>query len=196
MRKLICLLLSVLCLVCLFSACRSAADPSGSQTPTESTGPVDTTPSETTGATLPGEDTQPESTGTALLPGGDGEVITLGQTGKLRIPYTTARSGVRYITDPSQLPDYPELEGYDEAYFRDHALLLVTETVTSGSVNVEIASVLVENGIAAVTLDHQIPEGMGTADMATWLLWVEMDAGLEYSWTLTNPAVKVENEIY
>lgn len=196
MRKLICLLLSVLCLVCLLSACRSAADPSGSQPPAESTGPVDTTPSETTESTLPSEDTQPESTGTALLPGGDGEAITLGQTCKLRIPYTTTQNAVRYITDPSQLPDYPELEGYDEAYFRDHALLLVTETVTSGSVNVEIASVMVENGIAAVTLDHQIPSGLGTADMATWLLWVEVDAGLEYSWTLVNPAIKTENELY
>lgn len=189
MRKLICLLLSLLCLV--MAGCRSAG-PVAQPSTGESSTPVDTNPPETT-------QSSDATDATVALPGTDSTTVALGQTGKLRIPFTTVRSGVRYVTDPSQLPDYPELEAYDEAYFRDHALLLVTETVTSGSVKVEIRSVAVENGIAAVTLDHEIPTGLGTADMATWLLWAEVDAGLEFTWNLENPALKSQteqNELY
>ena len=186
MKKLVCLVLSLLFLL---TGCRSAGPASGDPTtqPSESetSAPIDTEPTETT------EITQP--TAVTLDP------VTMGQTGKLRITYTGNRSGVQYITDPSQLPDHPELAGYDEAYFREHGLLLVTETVTSGSVYVEIQSIIVENGIATVTLDHKIPSGLGTADMTTWLLWVEVDAGLDYTWNLANSAVKPnteQNELY
>ena len=187
MKKLICLVLSLLLLL---TGCRSA----GSAADTGATQPVgsevsttpSTEPSETT------ENTQPTDESTVALPGND--AVTMGQTGKLRIAYTGNRSGVRYVTDPSQLPDYPELAGYDEAFFREHGLLLVTETVTSGSVGVDILSIVVENGMAVVTLDHQIPSGLGTADMATWLMWVEVDAGLDLTWVLANPALKPDNQ--
>lgn len=189
MKKAISLLLALMCFASLLSACRSAG-PGSAERPSENetSAPIDTEPSETT------ENTQPSSDATIALPGNDDIPITLGQTGKLRISYTGNRSGVRYITDPSQLPDYPELAVYDEAYFQDHALLLVTETVSSGSVNVEMQSVIVENGVATVTLDHKMPAGLGTADMTTWLLWVEVDAGLELTWNLANPALKPQSE--
>lgn len=188
MKKIICL---VLALLCLLTGCRSAGPVSDDQaaqpSESETSATLNTDPSETT------ENTQP----TVNLPAND--AVTMGQTGKLRITYTGNRSGVRYITDPSQLPDHPELAGYGEAYFQEHGLLLVTETVTSGSINVEIQSIIVENGVAVVTLDHQIPSGLGTADMTTWLLWVEVDAGLDLTWNLANPALPPEtqqNELY
>ena len=189
MKKLICLVLS---LMLLLTGCRSAGpasgDPATQPSESETSASVNTDPTETT------EITQPT---TAILPAD--APVTMGKTGKLRIAYTGNRSGVLYVNDPAQLPDYPELAGYDEAYFQEHGLLLVTETVTSGSVNVEIQSILVENGVATVTLNHKMPSGLGTADMATWLLWVEVDAGLDYTWNLANPAVKPDteqNELY
>ncbi len=176
MKKIVCLILALLCLL---TGCRSAGpvsdDPAVQPSGSETTLPANTDSSETTEATQPARDS-----------------VTMGQTGKLRLTYTGNRSGVRYITDPSQLPDYPELAGYDAAYFQEHGLLLVTETVASSSVNVEIQSIVVENGIALVTLDHQIPSGQSTADMTTWLLWVEVDAGLDLSWSITNPAFPPE----
>ena len=186
MKKLICLVLSLLLLL---TGCRSAgsvpSDATTQPSESETTTPQAADPTETT-----------ENTTVSLPVNGP---VTMGQTGKLRITYTGSNSGVRYVTDPSQLPDYPELEGYDEAFFRDHSLLLVTETVTSGSINVEIQSIMVEDGMAVVTLDHKVPTGVGTADMATWLLWVEVDAGLDLTWVLANPALRPadqKNELY
>ena len=184
MKKMICLMLS---LVFLLTGCRSAGTaPSHEATqpsPSETTAPAATDPTVTTDAEETTAVTQPTV-----------GAVMMGQTGKLLIDYTGNRSGIRYVTDPTQLPDYPELAAYDEAYFRDHGLLLVTETVTSGSVNVEIQSIVTENGFATVTLDHKIPAGLGTADMATWLLWVEVDAGLDLTWVLANPALKPDTQ--
>ena len=62
--------------------------------------------------------------------------------------------------------------------------MLVQESVSSGSVEVGIESVsLKADHTAVVALTHQGPgEGqVGTADMATWLLWTEVDTGLEES---------------
>lgn len=190
MKRTISLLLALGCLVGLLSGCRDA-------------GPVATDPAtqpsrgETTEPGHMSETTLPLDSGTTL-PGGESPV-GMGQTGKLRVTYTGIRSGVRYITDPSQLPEHPELEQYDEAYFQSRALLLVTETVNTGSIQVGIESILVENGVATVKLKHDVPSGMHTADMTTWLLWVEVDAGLDYTWVLANPALepqKEQNELY
>uniref|UniRef100_UPI001C9E8AF7 hypothetical protein n=1 Tax=Klebsiella pneumoniae TaxID=573 RepID=UPI001C9E8AF7 len=78
------------------------------------------------------------------------------------------------------------LAGYDEAYFVEKALVVVYETVSSGSVQVDIASI--DGGV--VTLSHEMSGNVGTADMATWLLWAEVDAGLDYTWSVANPAVE------
>ena len=188
MKKLICLLLAMMCLL---AGCRSAGrdpqDQASQPSESKTTVPADTDPTETT-------ETEPTADATVILPDNNSGSILLGQTQKLRISYNGNRSGVRYVTDPSQLPDYPELEGYDEAYFADRALLLVVETVASGSVKVDIQSVTVDNGVAYVVLDHEIPTGMSTADMTTWLLWVEVDTGLEYTWNLVNPALPAQNQ--
>lgn len=109
--------------------------------------------------------------------------------GKVRLPYTGNRASVQYVTAPDQLPEQEGLEAYDEAYFADHALLLIIETVGSGSVQVELDAIYVDGDTATVVLSHELPGDAGTADMATWLLWVEVDAGLSYQWTLDNPAL-------
>lgn len=115
--------------------------------------------------------------------------------GKLRLTYTGRRSSAQYVTSSDQLPAYSELEQYDTDWFAEHALVLVTETVSSGSTDVEIASITVnkEKKTVVVTLSHSVtaPGVNDTQDMATWLLWAEVDTGLdEFQWSIDNPALR------
>ena len=108
-------------------------------------------------------------------------------TGAQRIEYKQNASSVRYITRVEDLPAYEALDGYRNAeYFETKALLVVVDTITSGSVKVAIDSV----GNGTVTLRKEMSGDAGTADMATWLLWAEVDRGLAESWTVTNPGVQ------
>lgn len=116
-------------------------------------------------------------------------------SGGVKIQYDGNVSTVRYITSPSQLPEHAAFAKYDAAYFQEKALILVYESVSSGSVQVGIQSIEVESSTATVTLLHQAPSGDGTTVMATWMLWAEVDAGLEYIWTVANPALKSDHEI-
>lgn len=129
----------------------------------------------------------------------DGSYVP-GQVDRLRLTYNGNVSSALYVTSAAQLPDYPELSAYDDAFFKGHALVLVQESVSSGSVEVGIESVsLKADHAAVVTLTHQGPgEGqVGTADMATWLLWTEVDTGLEdYQWTVANPALESQLSQY
>ena len=61
--------------------------------------------------------------------------------GKERLTYEGVESTVRYVTSADQLPDCEALETYDDAYFETHALILVTQSVTSGSVDVSIKAI-------------------------------------------------------
>lgn len=176
MKRMMCMLLTGALLLC---GCQNAAlAPDRNQTEgmtenvTESQ--VEFTEMETPGVTLP-------------IGGEENETpVAFGNTGCVRIAYNGGISAVRYITSVDQLPDNEALKAYDEAYFADKALVLVYETVGSGSVEVGIESI--ENGV--VTLSHELPGDVGTADMATWLLWAEVEAGLDYDWTIANPAVQ------
>lgn len=134
--------------------------------------------------------TKPASEMAEHSPGLPGEAAAAARTGKVRIPYSGNRSAVTYVTSASMLPDCEALEQYDDAYFESHALVLVTETVRSGSVNVGIRSVDVEGAEATVTLYHNMPPAAsGTTDMATWLLWAEVAPGLDCQWTIANPTL-------
>lgn len=117
-------------------------------------------------------------------------------TGKIRISYTGNRSTVRYITSASQLPDYEVLEAFNEEYFQTGALILVVETVSNGSVDVAISRITVDGNRASVTLSHEMRADAGTADMATWLLWAEVDRGMDCQWVLENPALKSDSAAY
>lgn len=122
--------------------------------------------------------------------------VVIGATGRLRLTYTGNVSSVRYITSVSELPEYPELEAYDEAYFQDRALVLVMETVTNGTVEVGISGIILNENTAAVQLSHETKGDVGTTVMTTWLLWAEVEAGLDYAWTVDNPAVEPSGERY
>lgn len=123
--------------------------------------------------------------------------LLLKKQGKLRIKYTVNRSSVQYITSADRLPNYEELAQYDDAYFEKHALLLVVESVRSGSVDTGILSVSIEEDCGAVTLYHEMPQGAAnTSDMATWLLWAEVEPGLECRWSVVNPALRSATAAY
>lgn len=117
-------------------------------------------------------------------------------TGKVRIPYNGNRSSIVYVTSAASLPDYEGLKSYDDTYFQEHALVLIVETVNSGSIDVDILSVDMDDSTATVTLSHTRSSSVGTADMATWLIWVEVDSGLDYQWTIANPALKSDAVAY
>lgn len=137
-----------------------------------------------------------------VIPGTDtanaaGEPVDIAAAGKVRITYTGNRSSVAYVTSASELPDCEELKQYDDAWFQEHALVLVVETVSSGSVDLGIAAVNVSDLVGTVKLYHEAPEDgtYQTSDMATWLLWAEVETGLDgCRWTVANPAMKPDAE--
>lgn len=178
MKRLFSILLTMAVLLC---GCQSAA-----LTPGETQGQTEEATENVTGSEL--EFTEIETPGVTLpLEGHENEDgISLGATGCVRVSYNGNISSVRYITSVDQLPGNEALKGYDEAYFAEKALVVVYETVGSGSVKVGIESI--DNGV--VTISHDLPGDVGTADMATWLLWAEVDAGLDYTWSVANPAVE------
>ena len=116
--------------------------------------------------------------------------------GKERLTYEGVESAVRYVTSPDRLPDCEALEKYDEAYFADHALILVTQSVSSGSVEVSIKAIQETETGCGVVLPYGGPgkDQAGTADMATWLLWAQTEQGLEGTWEIVNPALTPEGE--
>jgi opacity protein-like surface antigen len=188
-RFLICI--CVLCL--LLTGCQSAHIAPSEGTVSAGTTAAGTVSDGTAGTTLPDYfDSGAGQLGPTPLPTNLPpmlEIRLIETAGKLRLPYAGNQSSIQYITAPDQLPDEEALTGYDEAYFQDHALLLIIETVGSGSVRLEAHSFSVLDGVASVTLSHELDGDVGTADMATWMLWVELEAGLDYSWELDNPAL-------
>lgn len=174
MKKMFCLLIAA---VLLLTGCQSAVgptDPAQTTQPTEAPAIIDV-PEETTMPIIlnPPLGTEP------------GDAIAFANPGKTRITYTGSRSYVRYITSVDQLPDEAALKGYDEAYFETKALLIIVDTVSSGSMRLEIGNITLRGDTASVTLDRKMDGDVGTADMATWLLWAEVEKGLDYTWTLT-----------
>ena len=180
MKKFICLLLIAMVLL---TACAPAG---GEILPGETTLPQ--------GVTQPGQPTEPSQTVPDMketqsslkpLPGGeDGLALTFANPGKVRITYQGNPGYVRYITSPEELPEEAALAGYDEAFFEQHALLVVVETVTSGSIRLELGSIILLGDTARVSLNREMSGEVGTADMATWMLWAEVEKGLDYSWEL------------
>ena len=174
------------CVLCLLTAgCRSAAD-----SPSESSS-ADLASAPST-APIGSETPQTEPDAASTGPSEDGQVREVQPAGMTRIPYTGTRASVQYITSAGQLPEQDALSAYDDAYFRDHALLLITETTSSGSVQVGVDAITFSGGVASVRLTHELPGDVGTADMATWLLWVELEPGLDYQWVLENAAIPSE----
>lgn len=191
MKRTISTIISVLFLLGLLTGCQSSRpDGASGETVETTTNPapsVTEIPSGEVEVTIPKEGLDMEA---------EESDITIGETGGIRVTYSGNISSVRYITSREQLPDYPELQGYDDAYFQEHALLLVMETVTSGSIQVGIGGVTLEGDAARVRLSHEAQGEMGTAVMTTWLLWAEVESGLSYTWSVGNPAVESEAQQY
>lgn len=122
-------------------------------------------------------------------PGFSGE-IAFGPLGKIRIAYTGDISRVQYITSVGELPSGEDFSEFDEEFFGKKALLLVTETASSGSTEISIESIEAENGNAKVRLKKETGEA-GTCDMATWMIFAEVEKGLGgFIWEIEDPFVK------
>lgn len=150
-------------------------------------------------------DSQPEGTpGVGDVIGGSdfapvqGDPVEESAQGKARITYNGNESTVRYVTSVSELPSYQQLSQYDDAFFQDHALVVVTESVSSGSVDVKIDSIRYTDTKNSVVLYHSAlqDDQAGTNDMATWLLWAEVDRDIQGAWTVANPALTSDAETY
>ena len=128
--------------------------------------------------------------------GGDTSGDPVEVQGKERITYERNESAVRYVTSADQLPDWEALETYDDAYFETHALILVTQSVSSGSVDVSIKAIQkTETGYGVVlSYGDSRKDQVGTNDMATWLLWAETEQGQDGTWEIVNPALTPEGE--
>lgn len=196
MKKLIC---AILTLMLVLTGCQGAADettaPSGEIHPQETTQAPDEhsdQPLETTVPTLPegGFNSGP------VMGGQEGETLPFENAGKVRLTYTGNRSYVRYVTRVEDLPPEGSWTGYDEAYFETGALLIVVETLNSGSVQVDLESILLDGNTASVNIKRTMTGEVGTSDMATWMFWAEVEKGLEYEWTLANATQLPEGEKY
>lgn len=154
-RLLTLALAAALCIVA--AACGTKNNAPGADTPTKTD-----TPTAAPGGTQTVGDT---GDGTVRE---DGSYVP-GQVSRLRLTYNGNVSSALYVTSAAQLPDYPELSAYDDAFFKDHALVLVQESVNSGSVEVGIESVsLKADHAAVVTLTHQGPGEGQVGAPPTW----------------------------
>ena len=178
-----------LCICLLLTGCRSSGETTA--TPTE-TGATETT--ETISITLLPSDAVEVTIPKDGLQEPDRMLTEVETSGSLRITYTGNISSVRYVTSAAQLPAYPELQEYDEAYFREHALLVVTETVSSGSTMVGIQGIRMEGETGYVTLLHELSGDVATTVMTTWLIWAEVDRDLPETWIVENPALPSDTE--
>lgn len=126
--------------------------------------------------------------------GGTGAVgsntVTLESPQQLRIAYQQGTpNSITCVSSVDQLKTYglygsEKLASYDDSFFDSKALVLVKYTVNSGSAQLSLGSATQVSNMVSVRIDTQ-SSGMGTADMATWLLWAEVDKSLsEYQWVL------------
>jgi hypothetical protein len=186
MKRMICILLALLLLL---SGCQTAA-------PAETTAPAESDVPETAFPTGEEQSVPVQTVPDMVIGGMEGEELELRNPGKARIDYTGSRSYVQYVTSVDQLPDEEALKGYDEAFFERSALVIVVETVGSGSVQLDIESIRLSDGTASVTLKRAMPGEVGTSDMATWLLWAEVDRDLDFEWVLEGGSKQSQDEKY
>lgn len=179
MKKMFCMLLAA---ILLLTGCQTPVNETAA--PDETTAPVQTQAP----TTVPAE-TEPD------VAAREGE-LAFANPGKTRIAYTGNRSYVKYVTSVEELPREEALALYDAEFFEDHALLIVVETVSSGSVQLEMESIEVSGDTASVSVKRSMSGDVGTTDMATWMLWAEVDKGLDYTWTLKNASQLPMGEKY
>ena len=64
-------------------------------------------------------------------------------------------------------------EQYNDAFFAEHFLVLITVSEPSGSNRHELISITDDQGVLSIHIDRLLPE-IGTADMAGWLIVIEL----------------------
>ncbi len=189
MKKMFC---AILALMLLLTGCQVRG---GETTPSDETTlapSAESQPQQTTFPTLPESGFNPGS----VLGGQEGDLLPFENAGKVRLNYEGNRSYVRYVTSVDQLPPEGSWTGYDEAYFETGALLIVVETLNSGSVQVELEAIRLDGDTASVVIERTMSGDVGTTDMATWMLWAEVEKGLEYEWILANSTQLPQGEKY
>jgi len=68
------------------------------------------------------------------------------------------------------------LAKYGDAFFRDKALLLLVRQEPSGSNSLRVEGVALSGGVLEARVARSLP-GVGTMDMARWVVGIELDAG-------------------
>ena len=149
----------------------------------KSSGTLDagTQPNDTADVSHTGDFSEPTGSGFATLPGlPDTEPQ---ENYRVRIPYNGKVRNVIYVESRDQLPGNSAFDRYTDDYFAENALVIVTISTSSGSAKPRIDSISYDDGRATVLLSMNM-EGDGTSDMACWLLWAEVEAGLDYQWSI------------
>ena len=121
-----------------------------------------------------------------------GESLSFVPGDRIRVPYSVNKASVFYVTSASGVPAElsAETDVYDDSFFAEKALVVIEVSTSSGSTHPFIQSINQDGSDIAVTLYYEGTE-IGTTDMATWLLWAEVDQGLEdCQWSLANAALQ------
>ena len=120
-------------------------------------------------------------------------LIEFSEVGITRVNYDYNRSEAKVISNIQDLAYYEgikELSKYDKEYFNTNSLLLITQTTKSGSIKVSVEDIATIDKTLKIKLGYSVPE-ISTADMATWLLWVELDKKYDkFLGEIINPATK------
>lgn len=100
------------------------------------------------------------------------EILRIGSytSGKTFPTITLARSLGELLVNDS----ISHGEKYDDEYFKTKALIVIELREKSGSVRHEVTRVLKDNDQVTVEIDKTVPN-IGTADMAEWAIFVELD---------------------
>lgn len=110
--------------------------------------------------------------------------------GSCNVTYTVNVSKAQYITSAESLPNYDALKEYDDAWFAEHALLVILETVPSGKISVGIESIKYDADNANITLTHTYDGTLAIATNTVLLVWAEVPTDLSYNWNIVNPALE------
>ena len=192
MKKWIC---AILALMLILAGCRAGV---GETTPAPETtqAPTEIPEENALASTFPTLMESDLAIGGPVPGGPEGDQLAFENPGKARLPYQGSRSYVRYVTKVEELPPECSWEGYDEAYFQTKALVIVVETLNSGSVQVELESIRVKDNVASVSIRRTMTGDVGTTDMATWVFWAEVEKNLSYTWSLANASQLPAGEKY
>ncbi len=64
---------------------------------------------------------------------------------------------------------------YDDEFFAKNALIIITLDESSGSVRHNVKKVIKEGNEISIAIERKVPE-LGTADMAEWNIYIELNA--------------------